>query len=304
MAFSDFFNAILPLNPREKQYPIIVVITGGEPLLRNDLAECGLALREAGFRWSIVTNGYLYDEQMHHSLISAGMGAITVSLDGMAESHNWLRASPKSFSKAVNAIKLISGNKRLNSDVVSCIQQGNINELHQLKDLLIKLGVQSWRLFTISPVGRAANNPVLQLTPEQFRYLMDFIKDTRCSKDIDAKFSCEGFVGNYERKVRDDFFFCRAGINIASVLIDGSTSACPNLDRGFVQGNIYKDSLTDIWEKRFTEMRNREWARTGQCETCIEFKYCQGNGLHLWDARRENVLVCHNDLLERAYDSS
>jgi len=301
MPFSDFLNAVLPLNPKEKKYPIIIVITGGEPLLRKDLAECGLALRRAGFRWGIVSNGYLYDEPMHNKLISAGMGAITISLDGIEGSHNWLRGSRKSFSRAVNAIKIISGSKRLNSDIVSCIHQRNINELNDLMDLLIDLGVRSWRLFTVAPIGRARDNPELLLLPEQFRHLMDFIKESRRSKLIDVTFSCEGYVGSYEREVRDDFFFCRAGVNIASVLIDGSISACPNIDRSFVQGNIYQDRLMDVWENRFSDMRNRDWARTGLCETCREFKFCQGNGLHLWDARRESVLVCHNSLLEREF---
>lgn len=71
------------------------------------------------------------------------------------------------------------------------------------------------------------------LNPEEFTYLMKFIKTKRKDKDLDIKFSCEGYVGDYEGKVREDYFFCRAGINVASVLIDGSIGACPNINRSF-----------------------------------------------------------------------
>ena len=92
------------------------------------------------------------------------------------------------------------------------------------------------------------------------------------------KFSCEGFTAKYETEVRDGFFFCRAGINIASVLVDGSISACPNIDREFAQGNIYNDNFMDVWENRFDIMRNRKWMKTGICKNCKMFKWCRGNG--------------------------
>ena len=111
---------------------------------------------------------------------------------------------------------------------------------------------------------------------------------------IDVKFSCEGYVGKYEFKVRDSCFFCRAGINIGSVLIDGSISACPNIDRAFSQGNIYRDNFYKVWQTEFQLFRNRSWTRTGQCAECHEYKDCQGNGLHNWHGSRENVLVCHH----------
>lgn len=301
MPFEDFLQAIEPLK---KEYPkdsIIVVITGGEPLLRKDLAECGKKLRENGFRWSIVTNGYAYDEAMHAKLISAGMGSITVSLDGLEENHNWLRNNPKSFERAVNALKLIVSYPRLNYDVVTCVHQKNLAELPQLKDFLISIQVKKWRIFTIAPIGRAAENPELLLTNEQTQQLMDFIADTRKNDPrINLYFSCESYVGDYEKKVRDSYFFCRAGINIGSVLIDGSISACPNIDRTFVQGNIYKDNFGEVWKNRFDVMRNRNWCKTGICKTCKDFKHCNGGAMHLWDDKQENIKICLAEKLRQS----
>jgi len=94
---------------------------------------------------------------------------------------------------------------------------------------LITIGVKDWRVFTIFPIGRAKEHTELQLQPDEFRGLFDFIRQTRCNCKINLNYGCEGFLGNYEGEVRDNFFFCRAGINIASVLADGSIAACPNL---------------------------------------------------------------------------
>ncbi len=293
MPFENFLKAIQPLK---KQYPkdsILVAIMGGEPLLRKDLAECGKQLRANGFRWGVVTNGYAYDEAMHARLISAGMGSITVSLDGLESNHNWLRNSPKSFERAVKALELIVSYPRLNYDVVTCVHRKNFDELTDLKEFLISKKIKNWRIFTIAPIGRAAQNAEMLLTNEQTRQLMDFIADTRQNDPrINLYFSCESYVGHYETKVRDSYFFCRAGINIGSVLIDGAISACPNIDRCFVQGNIAQDDFLDIWESRFEVMRNRDWCRTGICRECKDFKHCNGGAMHLWNEQQDAIMSC------------
>jgi len=95
MPYNDFKTAIdsIPQNIRNN---ITVVLTGGEPLLRKDIADVGFDLRKMGFRWSMVSNAMLYDEKTHIKLLNAGIGAVTFSLDGLEQNHNWLRNSPMS----------------------------------------------------------------------------------------------------------------------------------------------------------------------------------------------------------------
>ncbi|PLX13450.1 MAG: radical SAM/SPASM domain-containing protein [Marinilabiliales bacterium] len=298
MPVEDFLMAIDTIKKIPKNFT--VVFTGGEPLLRKDIEYCGKELRKRGFRWSMVTNGHLYDKERHISLLNAGMGALTISLDGLIESHNWLRNNSHSFDKLMNAIELAASSSRLNFDIVTCVNQKNINELDKIRELLISKNVKAWRLFTIIPIGRAASNDNLLLTDDQFLELMEFINQHRKTKEIDIKFSCEGYVGRYESKVRDTSFFCRAGINIGSILIDGSISACPNIDRSFVQGNIYKDNFFKVWENKFHPFRNRIWTKTGKCELCDSYKDCNGNGFHNWHGEKKNVLVCHKEKIENS----
>jgi len=297
MPFDDFLQAILPLKDAYKRDSITVAITGGEPLLRKDLPRCGRLLRENGFRWGMVTNGYGYTPDIHNKLLAAGMGSITLSLDGLESTHNWLRGDERSFEKAVRALGLITSSDRLFYDVVTCVNQKSIDELENIKDFLIAHNVKAWRLFTISPIGRAAHNDDLRLNPEQLRRLMDFIASARIDKRINVTFSCEAYLGEYELKARDSYFFCRAGIQIASVLADGSISACPNINRNFVQGNIYRDNFLDVWNNRFEIMRNRKWAKTGICKNCDAYKNCGGGAMHLWDEKQDGIMTCvYNEL--------
>ena len=298
MPLTDFLKALDTIQSPSKNFT--VVLTGGEPLLRPDIELCGREIRKRRMRWSMVSNGYLYDEKKHIALLNAGLGALTISVDGLEQSHNWLRNNNKSFERVDRAIGLAANTPRLNFDVVTCVSQRNFHELEEIRKYLIVKGVKAWRLFTIIPIGRAKDDPEMFLTDNQLKELMEFISQARKKEEIEVKFSCEGYVGTYESKVRDTPFFCRAGINIGSILIDGSISACPNIDRSFAQGNIYRDNFFTIWQTKYQLFRNRSWTRTGKCADCNDYKDCQGNGLHYWHGDRKNPLVCHNEHLKNA----
>lgn len=177
-------------------------------------------------------------------------------------------------------------------DVVTCVNKKNIKDLAVFKEFLIETGVKEWRIFTIFPVGRAAEHTELQLSNEEFTAVLDFISETRKEKSIHLSYGCEGFLGNYEQEVRDHFYTCHAGINVASVLADGSISACPSIRSNFNQGNIYTDNFWEVWNNLFKPFRNREWAHTGKCTDCEMWRYCEGNGMHLHDDDGK-LLVCH-----------
>jgi len=296
MLREDFIKVIDTIKPHINPNEVLIAITGGEPLMRKDLEQCGKELFDRGFPWGIVSNGYLLTKTRLISLLESGLRSVTISLDGLQDSHNWLRGKDQSFEKALNAIGLAASVSDLVSDVVTCVNQKNYNELTQIKELLLNMGVREWRLFTIFPIGRAKNNELLQLTPDQFKGLFEFIKTEREKGDLKISYGCEGFLGNYEGEVRDNFFFCRAGVSVASILADGSISACPNLRNNFTQGNIYKDDFMDVWNNRFKVMRDRTWTKKGICAECNYYKYCQGNGLHLYDQNKD-LMFCHYERL-------
>jgi len=88
-------------------------------------------------------------------------------------------------------------------------------------------------------------------------------------------------------------FFCRAGINVAGIMVNGDILACPNIDRRFTQGNIRSDSFLDVWEYGYEAFRDRNWMKTGPCETCEEWAMCQGGCFHLRDYETRQTKLCH-----------
>lgn len=292
MPMEDFLKVIDDITPHVDPNKVLVIFTGGEALVRKDIETCGLELYNRGYPWGIVSNGLLLTRERLDSLLASGLHSATISLDGFEEAHNWLRRHPKSFENAVNAICMLAEEKEIVWDVVTCVNQQNFKDLKLFKDFLVEMGVKRWRLFTIFPVGRAAEVPELQLSNEQFTWLLNFIRYCRKDGKIHTSYGCEGFLGNYEAEVRDSIFQCNAGISTASVLADGSISGCPSIRANFHQGNIYKDKFIDVWNNEFKPYRNREWTRKGQCADCKMYRYCEGNGMHLYDDDG-NLLFCH-----------
>ena len=328
MPAEDFLRVIdQSITPHVDPHKVLIIISGGEPLMCKDLAQVGAALKQRGYPWGMVTNGLALTEKRFRELMAAGLRSMAISFDGMELNHNWMRQHPLAFEGATRAIKLaaqfgvqhsskVQEGSTLNNterealnnteqaqsakslvwDVVTCVNQRSINQLDEMQEYLWSIGVRNWRLITIDPMGRAADNPELMLTPEQHRQVLDYIREKR-KQGIHVSYSCEGFMPDYEMEIRDYLYQCAAGISIASILIDGSISACTSIRGKYYQGNIYKDDFWDVWENGFKDYRNREWMRKLEpCKDCKLFRYCEGGGMHL---RREDgeLMLCHHKKL-------
>ena len=292
MPAEDFIRVVDSILPHVDRHRLNIIITGGEPLVRDDVEKVGRMLYDRELPWGIVTNGLYLTEERFKSLRRAGIHNMTISLDGLEETHNWMRCNLKSFAKAYAAIKMVAKAADLNFDVVTCVNRRSLKELPEIKNLLIDAGVKRWRLFTIFPSGRAVQYPDFELTKEETTQLMEFISATRKEGKIRASFCCEGFTAGYEGEVRDYFYECQAGVRVASVLLDGGIGACPSIRADYRQGNIYEDDFWDVWENRFEKYRDRRWMKTGACADCSFWRYCEGNGMHLRDSEGR-LMHCH-----------
>lgn len=301
MSIEDFAKVLDDIKEKGVEN-LTVCITGGEPLLRDDLEKAGLEVLKRGYRWGIVSNALDMTAERFSSLLNAGLSSISFSMDGLEEQHTWLRQNSSSFKKVHDAVKMAvavqkSFPRRLVFDVITCVHAGNIAVLPKLRDFLIEKGVKRWRIFSIFNEGRGdRNRDQLSLTKEQVVEVMDFIAETRRNFKhlINLNYSCEGYLGKYELKVRDYFYFCRGGINIGSVMCDGSVGACLSVrGKDFIQGNIYQENFMDIWNGRFENLRNRRWAKKGKCRKCRQWKKCLGNSLHLHHNMTDQVSRCN-----------
>lgn len=293
MPLADFLKVLdEEITPHVDPSRVLVIFSGGEVLVRPDLEEAGREVTRRGYPWGMVTNGMALTRERFASLLDAGLRSVGLSLDGFEGDHNRLRGNSLSYERALAALRMIVREPTLSYDVITCVTPSMLPTLEPFRDMLIAEGVKHWRLFSIFPMGRAKDDPTLQLSDSGFRLLLEFIRRTRREGRIDASYACEGFLGDYEAEVRDHFYQCAAGISVASIRVDGSISGCTSIRANYHQGNIYRDHFWEVWENRFEPFRNREWTRKGPCADCRVFRYCQGGGMHLRDDNGD-LLCCH-----------
>ncbi|OQY05761.1 MAG: hypothetical protein B6I20_00600 [Bacteroidetes bacterium 4572_117] len=276
---------------------VAFVLTGGEPLMHPDIYKIGRYIKEKGMRWAMVTNGIILNERRLTKLIDSGIYSITLSLDGLKETHNWLRNNKNAFDRANIAMSLLANSNIAFKDIVTCVSPKNLHELPDIANLLIENKIKEWRLFRIFPSGRAKNNKELNLTFEQTQEMLQFIiksKKAFMAKGLNINLSCEGWLPmQTDLKVRDQPFFCRAGVSIASILSDGTITGCTNNHEGFHVGNILKDNFSVVWENRFDIFRKREWLAKTDCKNCKHFKQCNGSSIHLWEMGDKKPKFCY-----------
>lgn len=274
-----------------------IVLTGGEPLVHAGFFEIARALGDSGFAWGMVTNGFSLDSGRLARIVDSGISSITVSYDGTEEAHAWLRKDPRAHERAIRAMELIGASAIPTRDAVTCVFPANVAHLDETAERLAGLGMNSWRLFRIFPKGRAAGNAELALSREESLALVDWIADARerwKPRGFDIAFSCEGYLPfDRDRRVRTEPFFCRSGVNIASILCDGTVSGCNNNGPEYAQGTILKRDFFDIWERGFREYRDREWMRSGICADCTEWKHCRGGSIHLREKAAPGPGFCY-----------
>jgi radical SAM protein with 4Fe4S-binding SPASM domain len=275
----------------------VIVLTGGEPTIHEDLPVIIEALREKGFPWGMVTNGYNLSEEKMVLLTDGAINSITLSFDGDRESTALIRNSPKAYDRILNALTLIGQSNIKVRDAVTCVYPGNLEKLNWISDLLLEQRMNSHRLFRIFAKGRAAEHDQLEMSFEQSRRMVEWIRENRepyKKKGLNLTFSCEGYLPfDLDRAVRDEPFFCRSGINIASILCDGTITGCNNNGPDFYQGNIITDNFATVWQNRFADYRDKRWLKTGRCAECAEWKYCQGSSIHLRSKSKDGPEFCY-----------
>ena len=276
---------------------IMIAVTGGEPLIRKDLFEVMGYANGLGFPWGMVTNGYLVDKQVTRKMKETGMSSIVVSIDGLGKTHDGLRQKDGSYEKAIEAVKILAKVDSIKAlQVTTTLNKNNFDELEKMYETFLGLGITSWRVMNIDPIGRAEKNKDLLLADEQLKKLLYFIKEKRKTSKIDITYDCSGFLGlDLENKVRNHFFICNTGINTGSILHNGDIFVCPNVPRHkeLVQGNVRKDRFSDVWDNKFEMFRNKNRTKCEKCARCEWWSECLGSSYHLWDFDKKQPKFCH-----------
>ncbi len=284
---------------------ILINVTGGEPLVRQDLCEVmEYATNELGFHWGMTTNGILLNDENIEKLKKANMETISISIDGLQETHDEFRGVPGSYNKIIENIKKL---KRANFvkhiQVTTVFHKKNINQLDELYNVMLGLNLDSWRLVSMDPIGRAKENDELLLNPQELKKLLDFIKKNNKKRKLRLDYGCPGFLGlEYEKDVRPFYFNCRTGINVASILYNGDLFVCPNVPRvkSLIQGNIRNENFKEVWDNKYTEFRTNDRTKCEECLKCKWWEECLGGAYHTWNFDDDVQNKCPYRMLQEA----
>ena len=246
-------------------------ITGGEPLLRKEFFDIMGAAHELGFSWGMTSNATLIDDSVAKDLKKVGIGTISVSIDGLEQTHDEFRRTPGGYKKAMEGIEsLLRCGGLEHVQVTTVVTHKNIGELDELFRIFNDMDIDSWRVINMEPMGRAKEHPELILTPDDYRTMFEFIRNKRMQGEP-VSYGCSHYLGmEYEREVRDWYYLCTAGLYTASICANGDIIACLDIERRpeFIQGNVLRDRFSEVWNNKFSIFRRDLSDDNEVCSKC------------------------------------
>ncbi len=273
---------------------IMLNVTGGEPLLRADLFDVMEYATALGFPWGMTTNGMLLDSDAIQGLRRAGMQTVSISIDGLAATHDAFRGVPGSYNRILRNIHALKDAGFVQHiQVTTVFHKQNLAQLDALYAAMRALPLDSWRLVSMDPIGRAGSHSDLLLDGDELRTLLEFILRHKKDKGLDLQYGCPGYLGlQYEKEVRRQFFHCRTGVNVGSILANGDLFVCPNVPRlpHLIQGNIRQDRFSTVWNTGYAPFRTPQRTYCTHCDACEHWRQCLGGAFHTWnfDENRQN----------------
>ena len=166
----------------------LLILSGGEPLLRDDIFEIIRYGKERGLRMGMGSNGMLIDDKVAMKLKDAGMWTVAISLDSsVPKRHDEFRGVKGCWKRAVNAIKEL---KKVGIEVqVNCtVTQENYDEIEKIMELAENLGVDNFHLFFLVPTGRGTN--VKDITPKMYEEMINRTLSKTKKFKLNVKPSC------------------------------------------------------------------------------------------------------------------
>ncbi|MDJ0673874.1 MAG: nif11-class peptide radical SAM maturase 3 [Calothrix sp. MO_167.B42] len=299
-----------------------VTLIGGEAFLRPDWLEIAQAITKAGMLCGMTTGGYGISLETAQKMKAAGIRTVSVSIDGLEETHDRLRGRKGSWKYA---FKTMSHLKEVGI-YFGCNTQINrlcAPEFPRIYECIRDAGARAWQIQLTVPMGNAADNADILLQPHELLDIYPMIaRVVRRAYQENVKVQGGnniGYYGPYERLLRGrgnehDFSFwqgCSAGLSTLGIEADGAIKGCPSLPTtAYTGGNIRDHKLSDIVENA-EELRFNLGAGTpegtkhlwGFCKTCEYAELCRGGcswTAHVFFDKRGNNPYCHHRALVHA----
>ncbi len=270
----------------------VIVLSGGEPLIRKDIFDIARYGTEKGLRMCLATNGTLVTDEICEKIKESGIRIVSLSLDGSTENvHDDFRNQKGAFEGTLRAAKVF---KRHGIEFIinSSFTKRNQEEIPKVYRLAKELGATAWYMFMIVPTGRGEEIMNELISKEDYEEILEWhYQMEKDEKDMLVRPTC---APHYYRVVlqkskEEGVKFekrtlkfstggakgCIAGQLICLIDVDGNVLPCSYFPKP--AGNIRKQSFKDIWENSelFKELRDFKRYK-GRCGSCEYINVCGG----------------------------
>ncbi len=269
----------------------ILVLSGGEPLIRPDILEIARHARGRGLTVSLATNGTLITSKLARAIRAAGIARVAVSLDGAwAETHDRFRRQLGSFHRALEGIAYLRW-AGVPVQINTTVARHNEAELEAIHDLAVDLGAVALHAFLLVPVGCGVQIAQDQmLSPAGYEAVLHRFYDLAQREQLQCKATC---APHYYRVVRQRAAAegrhlvparhgmaamtkgCLAGSAVCFVSHRGQVFPCGYLP--VEAGNVRREPFASIWRLSpvFASLRDPA-CLDGKCGACEFIHVCSG----------------------------
>jgi heme b synthase len=279
----------------------IIILTGGEPLMRPDIYDLASYGTSLGLRMALATCGVGLTESVAKRFKECGIQRLSLSIDGStAETHDCFRNVPGAFDTALKAAE-VAKNAGLPFQINTTLSRINVDDLPAILELAIKIGASAFHPFLLVPVGRGQAIESETLDPHKYESILSWIAEQQATTPIPFKPTC---APHFHRIIRQKKLYkpathghghpqeqghdhpggldtlsrgCLGGLGFVFISHVGEVQICGFLEES--AGNVRKENFDfkHIWETSplFTRLREKKNYR-GRCGVCGYWKVCGG----------------------------
>jgi AdoMet-dependent heme synthase len=276
----------------------IVILTGGEPLLRQDIFDIAKYGTKKNLRMVMAPNGTLITDKIANKLVESGIKRISISLDGASnKSHDQFRGVKGAFDGALNGIQHAK-NAGIEFQINTTITKANLDQIPAIQQLAIDLGAVAHHIFLLVPTGRGKYIIDQEITSQEYEETLNWFYDQKEKTPLQLKATCAPhYYRILRQRAKEDgkiVNFQTHGLDAVTRGCLGGTGFCFISHRGVVQpcgfldvncGDVTGESFVQIWKhsKVFKQLRNFNELK-GKCGECEYKRVCGGCRARAYEA--------------------
>ena len=255
----------------------VLILSGGEPLLRLDIFELIRHAALRGLRPVLGTNGALFTREMVRKIKEAGVGRAGISLDSVdPAAHDAFRKHQGAWQATVNGMKLCR-EEGLDFQVHTTVTRRNFRDITGITDFVAGIGAKAHHIFFLVPTGRGKDISDVFIGAAEIKEVLGKILVKQKELNIEIKPVCAPQFIPLAKAMGIPTRFqkgCLAGTSYCCILPNGDVHPCPYLP--LKVGNVRTDKFSAIWKDSpiFRAMRSLDY--TGACGGCGNKDSCGG----------------------------